>query len=88
MTFQLETGYPVPPRSSFGTTRASKYPFAIMEVGDSFVVPSSVKPETVRSALGAFAKKNKDKKFAVRVVDGKTRVWRIEAQKPQTAEGA
>jgi len=78
MTFQLETGFPIPPRLSFGAKRGSKYPFAIMEVGDSFAVPSDVKPQTVRSAIGAFNKTNKITKFAVREMDGGTRVWRIE----------
>jgi hypothetical protein len=76
--FALETGVPVPPRATFGQKRGSKYPFADMEVGNSFLVPEGIKSQTIRSAIGAFNKTNKDRKFAVRVTDAGTRVWRTE----------
>ena len=76
--FQLETGIPVPPRASFGSVRGSKYPFADMEVGESFLVPEDVKLTTIRSAIGAFNKNNKTVKFAVRNTDTGVRVWRTE----------
>jgi hypothetical protein len=75
MTFQIETGVPVPARAS--GRRGGKYPFADMDVGDSFLVEGEVKPATVRSAVGAFAKRNPDfGKFAVRATEDGLRVWR------------
>lgn len=35
--FQIEAGVPIPPPSSGG--RAYKYPFAGMQIGDSFAIP-------------------------------------------------
>ncbi len=78
MTFQLEVGVPVPPRKRTGRS-GSKYPFAVMEVGHSFLVPTDIKAATVRSAIGAFRKRNPDGgKFSLRVTDEGTRVWRTE----------
>jgi len=56
----------------------SKYPFATMQVGDSFLVPLG----TSRFAVGQSAKRYGEKhgmKFTVRQVADKTfRCWRIE----------
>lgn len=77
MSFVLETGVPIPKRTA--GRHGSKYPFAVMEVGQSFLIEGDVKAATVRSAVGAFSKRNPDSgKFAVRGTDGGLRVWRIE----------
>lgn len=78
MTFQLEVGIPVPARKNVGR-KGTKYPFAVMEPEQSFLVPSDIKAATVRSAIGAYKKRNPDGgKFAIRVTDEGTRVWRTE----------
>ncbi len=55
-----------------------KYPFAGMQVGDSFAVPPDVKRPAVTVAAMRFARKN-GMRFTVRQVADKTfRCWRIE----------
>jgi hypothetical protein len=50
-----------------------------MEVGESFAVPGDVKAATIRSAVGAFTKRNPEVgKFAVRGTGDGLRVWRTE----------
>lgn len=81
MTFVLDSDIPVPVRTAPGGRRAgsSKYPFSIMEVGQSFLVPGDVKAATIRSAVGAYQKRSEDKeaKFSVRAVADGVRVWRV-----------
>jgi hypothetical protein len=58
------------------TARKSKYPFAIMVVGDSFVAP--LKPASLRSVANSFAKTQGDTvKFAVRAEGEGARIWRV-----------
>jgi hypothetical protein len=89
MTFQIEVGVPLPTRKGGPVgKRGSKYPFATMEVGQSFLAPHGdepIKQATLRSAIGAFYKANPDsgRKFGVREVSDDTlgygvRVWRTE----------
>lgn len=90
----IEANVPVPPKKAFVRgERKSKYPFAAMQVGDSFAVPLgrmrklpsnrgavSYKGElTLRSAAHGYAKKNPGIKLTVRRLDdeGVVRVWRI-----------
>jgi hypothetical protein len=55
-----------------------KYPFAGMQVGDSFAVPPDVKRPAVTVAAMRFGRKN-GMRFTVRQVADKTfRCWRIE----------
>jgi hypothetical protein len=76
MNFTLDTNIPLPSRK--GGRPASKYPFAEMQVGHSFLVPEGVKPATIRSAIGAFTKANPGAHFAMRTTEGGVRVWRVE----------
>jgi hypothetical protein len=79
MTFTIETGIEIPKRTAPGRRTGSKYPFAQMDVGHSFLLPADVKPTTIRSAIGAFSKRYSDAgKFAVRGTDQGLRVWRTE----------
>jgi len=85
--FTVQVNVPLPARTGpKGLVRGSKYPFATMEIGASFFVPSTedkpVKAATLRSAVGAYMKNDKSRRFAVRQVnedgvDG-VRVWRVE----------
>jgi len=81
--YQIERGVPVPSaRTRMGS---NKFPFANMEVDDSFFVTGdAVKP--ARSASGSFAKRH-GVKFTVRATEetdetgqdvAGVRVWRIE----------
>jgi hypothetical protein len=77
MSFTIESGIPMPKRTAGRS--GSKYPFADMEVGDSFAIPGDVKAATIRSAVGAFTKRNPDAgKFAVRGTGDGLRVFRVE----------
>lgn len=51
------------------------YPFASMQVGDSFFVPR-MKAQTLSAAACGYQKKL-NMKYTVRTVDGGVRVWRI-----------
>lgn len=54
----------------------SKYPFRLMEVGDSFFVDPKGGGDVVGSAAAAWGRRH-GVKFNVRKVEGGTRVWRI-----------
>lgn len=82
MSFEIQSGVPIPRRTAGRS--GSKYPFLQMDVDQMFTVDTGVKAATVRSAVGAFTKRNPGAgKFAVRAftgADGKQAlgVWRIE----------
>lgn len=79
MSFELDFDVPVPARSGPpGRRSGSKYPFAEMPVGSSFLVPGDVKAQTVRSAVSAYMKRTGEGagKFAVRALAEGVRVWR------------
>lgn len=64
----IDKGIPLP----------TKYPFAEMNVGDSFVVPAKVNRSAVNVAAMRFGRKH-GMKFTVRLTkDGTLRCWRIE----------
>lgn len=78
---QIEKGIPYP-----GDSRGQKkYPFAEMQIGDSFFIagnPDEVRTKmiTVNQAAYQFSKRNDQYKFSCRRVDGGFRCWRIEAE--------
>ncbi len=76
MSYQIEDGVPVPKRTA--GRKGSKYPFAVMQPGQSFFA-DDVKVATVRSAVGAFTKRHADEgfKFSVRAEGDGVRVWRV-----------
>lgn len=57
------------------TKRAPKYPWATMEVGESFLVTAP--PKYFQSMVGHAGRLHKGRKFACRSIDGGIRVWRI-----------
>lgn len=78
--FIIQDNVPMPAKVS---TREHKYPFAKMEVGQSFVVPAINAPKTGASAVNSAAngyrrnKGAKDKKFVVTTLEnGDIGVWR------------
>lgn len=78
--YAIEKGLPIPDTM---TQRATKYPFAKMEVGDSFFIPLTTQPKaSARSSLymsiRAFNKaNNKDFEVITRIIDNGMRVWRF-----------
>lgn len=71
--FKIDKSVPIPAKRK----GRSKYPFATMEVGDSFLVDAASRIKTV-SALAVYKKKAHPKqKFTVRRVEDGVRVWRI-----------
>lgn len=76
---KIEKGVPMPVRH--GGHGNSKYPFATMEVGDSFYIPwgdrDRLKIRSVLSnAISAFQLRNEPKKFSSRKDESGIRVWR------------
>lgn len=70
--FTVEKGVPRPKLKG----RNSKYPWADMEVGDSFAAPKKLSISLVNSA--AQQSRKRGWKFSVRTMDEQTcRVWRI-----------
>lgn len=73
MTYVIDRGVPLPPSHSIG----AKYPFASMQVGDSFLVPMGPDKNfpTERRAASMYAARNNIKLVCRKVKDG-LRVWR------------
>jgi hypothetical protein len=69
MAFEIEKGVP---RQAPNV----KYPFADMQVGDSFLVPRGTARIVASAAVWAAARGYG--KFSCRTVEGGVRVWRIE----------
>lgn len=72
--FTIEKGIPVSKR--VGAGRETKYPFDLMEVGDSFLV-TDLKVKTISRTCCRYGKRL-SRKFVSRTVDGGVRVWRTE----------
>lgn len=82
--FAVRKNVPLPERASTapnGTPK--KYPFAAMDVGDSFVVPINDNPaKAVRQRIAASIQNHRrtagrDRKFSVRLLDNELGVWRV-----------
>ena len=71
---KVESGIPVPARTSRQGGRPCIYPFAGLEVGDSFFVPG----KTVKTLSQTASKAAKRLKIQLitRTVEGGVRVWR------------
>jgi len=68
-TFPIESGIPVP---DVGMRRPIKYPFRLLEVGQSFFVPKGKLPN-IASCWNRCA----PKKFTAKTFADGVRVWRI-----------
>jgi hypothetical protein len=84
--YVIQDGIPLPPVSrAHGGGREAKYPFATMEIGQSFGVPyngEDAKKVTrrIRTAILVFRRRaeNADKYFRTRAGTDEVRCWRIE----------
>lgn len=77
MSYEIEKGVPVP-KNAAGYSRLGrrKYPFAQMEIGDSFAFSDNTKQNTAGAAVFRENKRS-DFKFVTRKVDGVIRCWRV-----------
>jgi hypothetical protein len=71
MAIEIEKDVPLPE----GYSRTVKYPFAAMEVGDSFFEEGKTSDQLTNSA--AHWRKKNCWKFTARNVDGGARIWRV-----------
>jgi len=69
---QIDRGIPLPPRG-----RITKYPWAKMEVGDSFLFPSKGAGPAAAAAKSACVR-NAPKKFVHGKHNNQYRIWRTE----------
>ena len=85
-SYQVEADIPIPPSNKGNRTKRrcwKVYPFEIMSVGDSFLVPcTEAKIERTRNQLTSAAASHSDRhpgnrKYCTRRVDGGIRAWRI-----------
>lgn len=73
--FEIRDDIPLPPKATGGKNGVSKYPFADLQIGQSFLVGPDGKV-AIRSALTAFRKKHPTLGFATRVVEDGVGIWR------------
>ena len=79
--YQIEPNIPLPLQATTGQ-RASKYPLAEMELGDSFLFPAH-QLKSVRSTCSSWLARWRPE-FGVRVADqgdGTARLWLVERRK-------
>ena len=67
---EIEKGVSIPPAKTI-----RKYPFHLMEVGDSFFTPGE---KQILQSLAHFKRRNPDRKFTTRREGDGFRVWRTE----------
>lgn len=69
----IEKDIPIPPKRK----ESPKWPFGILEVGDSFALRDGPTVERQVSAMAAYYKKRLGRQFTVRTMsDGTVRCWR------------
>lgn len=69
--FKIEKNVALPKNA-----RISKYPFADMEVGDSFVAPNTARTALYTAAYQWTKRNASDNKFIVREEGNDARIWR------------
>lgn len=78
----IDTDIPIPEARPKGKNvgRRIVWPFATMNVGDSFLVPEWADEGRAFAALWKMRKEERispDRNFSVRVIDGRPRIWRV-----------
>ena len=83
----IDRNVPLPPQQEFQQKTAKKYPFDLMEIGDSFPVkltdyePGLTSRKLMQRISPAASRhaKNHSRKYTLRIMEnGDVRVWRIE----------
>lgn len=75
--YEIQKDIPTPPRDQLGRGRTRRYPFAEMDVGDSFLVPDR-SAGAIAQAIRRANTTLEGKRFGYRTVNDGVRVWRIE----------
>ena len=78
MTYAIESGVEIPTNAKPKKEKVAKYPYAEMNIGDSFFVPSGERGGSLGN-ICAMNKKMGERlgwKFVARTVEGGVRVWR------------
>jgi hypothetical protein len=73
MDIKIETNIPMP--AKLGSGREAKYPWATMNVGDSFFAPGA-KGASMAGNIATAKKRYPGTAYTYRTVDGGVRVWR------------
>jgi hypothetical protein len=76
---EIEKGVAIPPPAPKHNGKKHRYPFAQMEVGDSFVVPLE-KHQSIAGAISMINYYGRYGQFTKRYMPDHIRVWRIEAR--------
>lgn len=76
MIYEITKEHPIPDDS--GVHGRTKYPFAIMEVGDSFFVPREKAGVNTVDSARRKASRHLRRKFTLRTLPEGIRIWRIE----------
>jgi hypothetical protein len=69
--FEIEDNVTMPARSGGGPT----FPFALLQVGQSFLVPDELRQNLQRSA-NSYRRANPGWQYVTRPVEGGRRIWR------------
>jgi len=76
--YKVEKGIPVPPKKSGRPKKkVSKYPFAQMNVGDSFCAAAKDRVKIASAAVTYRKTKKRTAKFTTRVEGKLARIWRV-----------
>lgn len=75
MSFEIEDGYAIP-ASRQANVRRAKYPWADLDIGQSFYVEGAALRSM--SSTASHAGRRNGKKFIARAAEGGVRVWRYE----------
>lgn len=80
MTFEVESGVPIPAKRRL--VIRSKYPFATLKVGDSFLVPATGADEDViknrlATLMSSRWHRETSRRLTLRTMRGGVRVWRV-----------
>ena len=70
--YPIEDNFPIPESKG----RRPRYPIRSLEVGQSFMVPGGNQKSL--TSCTDWVRKQTQRRFSVRVVDGGVRVWRVE----------
>jgi hypothetical protein len=73
MSYAIEKSIPIPDRTA---QEPGRYPFAQMEVGDSFVVPRSERHRVDNAA--AWYRKRRGHRYTRRTLGDTVRIWRVQ----------
>lgn len=73
MSYEISSDVPLPI-----TLRRTRWPWASMKVGDSFLVQDIGDRGSIASAASYYGKRHPGFKVTIRKVEGGLRVWRIE----------